>query len=136
MITANYLMMILEENKKLKEQLRKSKSFKKGDVVYVQMERQKPETSSTEQYSRPYIVVSNNTGNYYSDIILGVPLTGKTKEIKQPTQFRISYRDSVALCEQIKTLDQNKIQAEVSYHLTDYEMGEINKCLKISLALD
>lgn len=36
----SYILKLIEENKKLKEQLRKSKNFKRGDVVYVQMRKQ------------------------------------------------------------------------------------------------
>lgn len=86
-------------------------------------------------YSRPYIVVSNNIGNYYSNICICVPLTSKQKKVSQPTHYRISYKDSVALCENIVTLDQKKL-GKINYHLSDTEMQEIDKCLKISLGLE
>lgn len=132
----SYILKLIEENKKLKEQLRKSKNFKRGDVVYVQMRKQNIETSSIEEYSRPYLIVSNNTGNYFSDIVLACPLTSKLKEVAQPTHYRISYHDSVVLCEQIKTLNQDQINSNINYHLNDAEMKEIEKCLKISLGME
>jgi len=132
----SYILKLIEENKKLKEQLRKSKNFKRGDVVYVQMRKQNIETSSIEEYSRPYLIVSNNTGNYFSDIVLACPLTSKLKKVAQPTHYRISYHDSVVLCEQIKTLNQDQINSNINYHLSDAEMKEIDKCLKISLGME
>lgn len=132
----SYILKLIEENKKLKEQLRKSKNFKRGDVVYVQMRKQNIETSSIEEYSRPYLIVSNNTGNYFSDIVLACPLTSKLKKVAQPTHYLISYHDSVVLCEQIKTLNQDQINSNINYHLNDAEMEEVEKCLRISLGME
>lgn len=132
----SYILKLIEENKKLKEQLRKSKTFKRGDIVYVQMAKRNIEENSIEGYSRPYLIISNDTGNYFSDIVLGVPLTSKLKKLTQPTHYRISYHDSVVLCEQIKTISQENISTNINYHLSDDEMKEIEKCLKISLGME
>ena len=132
----SYILKLIEENKKLKEQLRKQKTFKRGDIVYVQMTSRNIEKCSIEAYSRPYLIVSNDVGNYHSDIVLGVPLTSKLKKLTQPTHYRISYHDSVVLCEQIKTLSQENINTDVNYHLSDDEMKEVEKCLKISLGME
>ena len=73
-------------------------------------------------------------GNYHSNICICVPLTSKEKKVTQPTHYRISYHDSVVLCEQIVTLNQSEIEG-VRYHLNEEEMKEIDKCLKVSLSL-
>lgn len=132
-----YEQYLIEENERLKkelEQYKKQDKVKRGDIVYVKMKKQNAEESSVMEYSRPYLVVSNDIGNYHSNIYIAVPLTSKEKKLTQPTHYRVSYRDSVVLCEQILTLSQSDING-IRYHLKDEEMKEIDKCLKVSLAL-
>lgn len=132
-----YQQYLVEENERLKKELEQYKSqnkVKRGDIVYIRMKKQNIEESSVMEYSRPYLVVSNDTGNYHSNICIAVPLTSKEKKLTQPTHYRISYHDSVVLCEQILTLSQSDISG-IRYHLKDEEMKEIDKCLKVSLAL-
>lgn len=45
----SYILKLIEENKKLKEQLRKQKTFKRGDIVYVQMTSRNIEKCSIEE---------------------------------------------------------------------------------------
>ena len=132
-----YEQYLIEENEKLKkelEQYKKQDKVKRGDIVYVKMKKQNAEESSVMEYSRPYLVVSNDIGNYHSNIYIAVPLPSKEKKLTQPTHYRVSYHDSVVLCEQILTLSQSDING-IRYHLKDEEMKEIDKCLKVSLAL-
>lgn len=125
---------ILEENKRLKEELIKIKnSVKKGDVIKLKNEF--VSTGSVQSFSRPYLVVSNDIGNYHSDICLCVPLTSQNKKMTQPTHTKISYHNSVALCEQIHTINQKEIE-EIKYHISDYDMQKINECLKVSLNIN
>ncbi len=132
-----YEQYLIEENERLKkelEQYKKQDKVKRGDIVYVRMKKQNVEESSVMEYSRPYLVVSNDIGNYHSNICIAVPLTSKEKKLTQPTHYRVSYHDSVVLCEQILTLSQSDIEG-IRYHLKEEEMKEIDKCLKVSLAL-
>lgn len=125
---------ILEENKKLKEELSKLKNnVKKGDIIKLKNEL--VSTGSVQSFSRPYLVVSNDVGNHYSNICLCVPLTSQNKKMTQPTHTRISYHNSVALCEQIHTINQKEIE-EIKYHLPDYDVQKINECLKVSLNIN
>lgn len=114
---------ILEENKKIK----------KGDVI--KLKNNFVSTGSVQSFSRPYLVVSNDIGNYHSNICLCVPLTLKNKKMTQPTHTRISYHNSIALCEQIRTVNQKEIE-EIKYHIDDIDMRKINRCLKVSLNIN
>lgn len=118
---------ILEENKRLKN------NVKRGDVIKLKNEL--VSTGSVQSFNRPYVVISNDIGNHYSNICLCVPLTSQNKKMSQPTHTRINYRNSVALCEQIHTIDQKQIEI-IYYHLSDEEMRKINDCLKISLNIN
>lgn len=108
--------------------------MKRGDIVFVNDDYPN-NRSSVQQLSRPYLIVSNNVGNLNSNICLGVPLTSKNKKIYQPTHFRLSYNNSILLCEQIRTLDQNHIE-KIMFHIGENEMKEVEKCLKISLGME
>ncbi len=134
-----YEQYLIEENEKLKKELEKYKNMqkvKRGDIIYIEMNKQNiEEDSDVQEYSRPYLVVSNDIGNYHSNICICVPLTTKDKKVKQPTHYRIKYKDSVVLCEQIFTFNQNRYK-KVLYRLPEEEMKEIDKCLMVSLGLN
>lgn len=110
-----------------------NRKVKKGDVIKLKNEF--VSTGSVQSFSRPYLVVSNDIGNYYSEICLCVPLTSQNKKMTQPTHTRISYHNSVALCEQIHTVNQKEIE-KIKYHIDDIDMQKINKCLKVSLNIN
>ena len=108
-----YEQYLIQENEKLKKELesyQKQQIVKRGDIVFIKMDKINiEENSNVCEYSRPYIVVSNDIGNYYSKICICVPLTSKQKKVSQPTHFRTGYKDSVAMCEQLFTFSQDKI---------------------------
>lgn len=91
---------------------------------------------------RHCIIVQNDVGNLNSPITTIIPLTD-AKHIKKmyPVYILIDKtesglgKDSVALCSQIKSIDQEeRILARVG-HLSDEKMKEINLALKIQLDL-
>lgn len=129
-------MKLLNENKALKEELEKYRTkdkVKRGDIIRIKQEML--ETGNIQSFNRPYLVVSNDIGNYHSKICLCVPLTSQNKKPFQPTHLRCSYHQSVVLCEQIHTINQENV-SKICHHLSDEEMTEVNKALKISIGVD
>jgi len=59
---------------------------------------------------RPVLIVSNDSGNTFAPIVSAVPLTSRLNKHRLPTHVRIKapglLRESIALCEQILTLDK------------------------------
>ena len=102
-------------------------NIKRGDVVYLFKDISCPNSR------RPFVIVSNDIGNYHSGICLGVPLTTKTKK-PYPTHCKIDFNDSTVMTEQICVIDKESIE-RVIYRVNDVDMMKINECLNISLAL-
>lgn len=102
-------------------------NVKRGDVIYLFKETPCPNAK------RPFVIVSNDVGNHYSEICLGVPLTTKYKK-DYPTHCRIGYNNSIVMTEQICTINKGDIE-RVLTSLNEVDMMKINDCLNISLAL-
>ena len=74
----------------------------------------KPDNDTHVQYGvRPAIVISNDAANENSPAITVIPLTSNRKKGQLPTHVFISNaglsRSSIALCEQIHTLDKRRM---------------------------
>lgn len=104
----------------------------KGDIIYLKEAR--AIHGSIQGMLRPYVVVSNDIGNFHSDICLVCPLTRTIKKLNQPTHAVISYHNSMVCCEQIHTLLQDDV-SEIVWHVSDRDLNLINECLKASLGL-
>jgi len=91
--------------------------------------------------SRPCIVVQNDVGNRFSSTTIIVPLTAAT-HIKSPSPIYVmvkkgdggTMKDSYALCDQIRTVDQQRFKALYGT-LSPETMAQIDAALLISLGL-
>ena len=89
---------------------------------------------------RPVLVLQNNTGNLFCPTLIVAPLTTQVNKKKdQPIHYLLSGvrglpEDSVALLEQIKTIDKSRI---ISYlgKVSKEEMKGVDEALKISLGI-
>ena len=107
--------------------------IRRGEIWYVDMG--STYEGSIQGGKRPVVIVSNNKGNYYSPILLVVPITSSTTKNDIPTHVKIQLKvPSIILCEQIHTINKDNL---ISYEgiLTDEEMNDLNRCLKISIGL-
>lgn len=105
----------------------------RGDIFYIE---DNYRTEGSEQRpGRPALVVSNNTGNYHSDIVSIVWLTTAEKKPLQTHCNILSRVPSIAICEQVVTISQNRL-GEYVRTATEAEMHEIDRCLMIALGLD
>lgn len=103
--------------------------IKRGDVIYLKDDVGKPLNT------RPFLVVSNDTGNRFAHICLGVPLTTKRKKLQQPTHCVVDFNGSMVLGEQIYTIDQKDINRIIG-KISKEDMARVDECLKVSLALN
>ena len=85
-----------------------------------------------------YIRYFNQTKYRHAPTVIIAPITSKTKKSNLPTHVKLTSkcleRNSVALLEQIKTIDKTRIEAYIGT-LSDDEMKPIEKALRISLGL-
>ena len=78
-----------------------------------------------ESKERPCVVVSNDIGNKYSDIITIMPLTSTNRSLPTHAYIRKSvcnglHHDSVMQGEQVRTVDKKRICERVGF-ITDEE---------------
>lgn len=112
-------------------------AIKRGDVYFIDLNHNQ---SHIQRGRRMYLVVSNNSGNWCSNIVTVVPLTTKRKP-RLPTHAIIyvtlhnnqKVRNTV-LCEQIQTIPKSDLKNFVC-HLSVEKMKQVNQGLKSSLHL-
>lgn len=106
--------------------------IKRGEIYYISYV---PVTGSEQRGGRPGIIVSNDANNKFSDTVEIVYLTTRPKR-PLPTHFTVlaTDRESIALCEQVSTVDKSRIGMYAG-RLDTKEMAMLNKALATSLAL-
>lgn len=109
--------------------------IRRGDVVFLKEEQNENNGNLLTFKKRPFLVVSNDLGNERSGVCIVVPLTSKLKRLGFPTHVVVSYNESVALCEQIFTINKDDIKS-VAYHLYGNQMLLVDAALKISLGVN
>jgi len=87
------------------------------------------------------LIVQNDVGNKYSPTIIAVAVTSQLTKAKLPTHIELKAedyglaKDSVALCEQIRTLDKRRLKEKIG-RLTKSKIREINNAMLISLGFE
>ncbi len=110
--------------------------IKRGQIYYIESNRQNMPTDSEQYAGRPAIIVSNDKNNKYSEVVEIVYLTTQPKnELPTHVRIRSSNRVSTALCEQVTTVSVSRIGDYVAT-CTDAEMMNIDTALVISLGID
>ena len=92
---------------------------------------------------KPCVVVSNDVGNTYSNILTVIPLTSKKFDRKKqmPTHTIIPKGnanlrvDSIAMAEQIRTISQSQIQFKIGKLENQELIKQIEDCMMIALGI-
>ena len=107
---------------------------RRGEIYYADLS---PVVGSEQGGLRPVLVIQNDVGNKYAPTTIITPITSCLTKKPLPTHLPISVgglpKDSVALCEQLRTIDKSRLKSKLG------ELGEcpaLNKALRVSLALD
>lgn len=109
--------------------------IKRGEIYYADLS---PVVGSEQGGIRPVLIIQNDVGNKYSPTVIVSAITSQLGKAKLPTHIElpaIEYnlpKNSVALLEQIRTLDKRRLQEKVTT-LSDDKMREVNKAILISL---
>ena len=109
---------------------------KRGDVYYADLS---PIVGSGQGGVRPVLVLQNDVGNKYSPTVIVSAITSKVNKIKLPTHIPLETatglsRDSIALLEQIRTIDKTRLKEKVG-HVDDETMRQINDAIVISFGM-
>lgn len=113
-----------------------NKEITRGDIYYAQLD---PVLGSEQGGTRPVLVVQNDQGNRHGPTLIVVPITSRMKKHHLPTHVKIRQgiglpKYSIALLEQIRTIDKSRLGAYVG-RLEGAAMDGIDAALKISLGL-
>ena len=109
--------------------------IKRGEVYYADLS---PVVGSEQGGFRPVLILQNDIGNKYSPTVIVTAITSQLGKAKLPTHIELSAeeynlpKNSVALLEQIRTLDKRRLKEKVTT-LSDGKMKEVNRALLISL---
>ena len=111
---------------------------KRGDIYYVDFGKK---TGSEQSGIRPVLVVSNNKANKHSPVVTVVPLSARTWKKKYlPTHVQIPLKKcrgldkpSMALAEQVETLDKTRLGEKNGEVLDETIMEQITVALQIQI---
>ena len=109
--------------------------IRRGEIYYADLS---PVVGSEQGGVRPVLIIQNDVGNKYSPTVIVSAITSQLGKAKLPTHIELPAdkynlpKNSVALLEQIRTLDKRRLQEKVTT-LSPEKMREVNKALLISL---
>lgn len=109
--------------------------IKRGEIYYADLS---PVVGSEQGGVRPVLVLQNDVGNKYSPTVIVCAVTSQMTKAKLPTHIEFKrgnfglLKDSVALLEQIRTIDKRRLKSRVG-EVTPSVMRFVDKALLISL---
>ncbi|WP_137743330.1 type II toxin-antitoxin system PemK/MazF family toxin [Robertmurraya siralis] len=115
----------------------KKQEIFRGEIYLCDLGQTKGSEQSGE---RPVLIIQNDVGNRFSPTIIAVAITAQISKAKLPTHIELKAkeynlaRDSVILCEQVRTLDKSRLIRKVS-ELDSYMMKRVDSALMISLGM-
>lgn len=97
--------------------------------------------SSVQSGSRPVLVMSNDVANHYSSTLTVIPMTTVMKKLELPTHIPVSeadcqmygshtyLRESIALAEQVTTIDKKALRNVLCRVISAEKQKEIEQAL-------
>jgi len=113
--------------------------IKRGEVYFANLGNDN--IGSEQSGTRPVLIIQNNIGNRFSPTVIVACITSKTFRNEIPTHVKLNREtygfttDSLVLCEQIKTIDKNRLIANKVATLTAFDEGRVNNALRLSLSV-
>ena len=110
-------------------------NIKRGEIYYADLS---PVVGSEQGGVRPVLIIQNDVGNKYSPTVIVSAITSQLTKAKLPTHIELSSsqynlpKDSVALLEQIRTLDKRRLKGKLTSLSAD-KMKEVDRAILISL---
>ena len=110
-------------------------TFKRGEIYMADLS---PVVGSEQGGVRPVLIIQNNVGNKYSPTVIVSAITSQMGKAKLPTHIDLSAekynlpKNSVALLEQIRTLDKRRLKEKLT-SIEGEKMREVNRAILISL---
>lgn len=112
-------------------------TVKRGEIYYADLS---PVVGSEQGGVRPVLILQNDVGNKYAPTVIVAAITSQLSKAKLPTHIELSCsdfglsKDSIILCEQIRTLDKRRLGECVGI-LPKEMMKHIDYALSLSLGI-
>jgi mRNA interferase MazF len=105
---------------------------KRGEVYWVEFD---PSVGKETQKTRPGLIVSNDIGNEFSDIVMIAPITSKIDRL-YPVEVKITLdgKQGKIMLNQCKAIDKSRLKAKLGSIDSD-TMKSAEEAIKIVFAL-
>ena len=109
--------------------------MKRGDVYMAGLD---PVVGSEQGGTRPVVIIQNDTGNRHAPTVIAVPVTSSGGKPRLPTHALLPcgdgglWRDSIALCEQVRTLEKSRLGRRLGA-LGPQSLRAVERALQVSL---
>ena len=110
----------------------------RGDIYIADLD---PVMGSEQGGVRPVLIVQNNRGNRFSPTVICAAMTSKLCKHDLPTHVWIAAqesglkRDSLVLCEQIRTLEKRRLRAKAG-HVQGLSLRRVNRALAAAIGIE
>lgn len=97
-----------------------------------------PVIGSEQGGFRPVVIIQNDLGNLHAPTVIVIPLTSSAAKPLLPTHVSIPagegglWRDSTALCEQVRTVEKSRLKRHVGC-LSGTSLRLISRALRASM---
>ena len=107
----------------------------RGEVYYADLS---PVVGSEQGGLRPVLIIQNDIGNKHSPTTIIAPITSRFTKKPLPTHVPLSNcglaKDSIALCEQLRTIDKRRLKEKLG-SMDEKDKVALNRAIEISLGL-
>ena len=112
------------------------RKIRRGDIYYANLD---PVIGSEQGGERPVLIIQNDKGNQHSPTVIVAAVTSRVNKKKSlPTHIPIECsslaKDSIALLEQIRTIDKQRLTEYVG-RASSESMNEIDKSFLLSVGV-
>lgn len=108
----------------------------RGEVYYADLS---PVIGSEQGGLRPVLIIQNDIGNMHSPTTIIAPITGRLTKKPLPTHVPLSNcglaKDSIALCEQLRTIDKKRLKGKLG-SMDEKDKAVLDRAIEISLGLN
>lgn len=110
----------------------KTIAIKRGQIYYADLS---PVIGAEQGGMRPVLIIQNDIGNKHSPTTIIAPITSRLGKHPIPTHIECKVlRDSIILCEQIRTIDKRRLRNHIAT-LDKDTMTRVNEAIGISLGV-
>lgn len=112
--------------------------LKRGEIYFANLS---PVRGSEQGGTRPVLVIQNDMGNAHSPTVIVLCMTSRLKKRMLPTHVILPRertgleRDSMVLCEQVRTIDRSRLLERVGA-ITPEDMQRVESALRHSAGLE